>query len=519
MNLRRLSLTCLWCLAAVLAGAAVGMAQPYTEAPMLAELVAQGELPPLEERLPLEPFVIGPGTLIPEEDLDWQPGTYGGTLRGVHGVANWNSEFFSFVRVPLLRAPGLTVDNVQGFAVKDFAASDDNTVFTFYMREGLRWSDGEPVTTEDVRFAVDDVMGNPQLTPSFPAKYRSGGTVEGTPLELHIMDDYTFEIRFDEPYGSFITQIAIAGWAGFQELLKPSHFLKQFHIDFTSLDEMRPYLDAEELDDEWDQLFGLRDVGHFQATGEAAIGVPTLSPWYRVPGPEGRMVFERNPYYFVVDTEGRQLPYIDRLESEYVADPEMAHMKAIIGELDLLSSLARMPKIPLYINNEEIGGYTTVLGTDTHTTPTFYLNLTYDDPTWREVVRDVRFRKALSIAMDRSELIESLYFETADRPRTVPSYYDLDEARNLLDAMGMNHLDAEGYRLAPNGEEFELFLEVDDSRLDYVPMAEMLVEYFNELNLRASMRVISSVLRGQRANANELMATIQYNHQPVWDSG
>ena len=150
------------------------------ESPMLAEMVAAGSLPPLEERIPAEPFVVGPGIIVAEDELtDWTPGQFGGTMNFAHEGSDWNPDIFIMLNEHLLMAPGIGVDPIRPNVLKDFKVEDDNKVFTFYMREGLKWSDGEPVTTEDVRFVYEDIYLNEQLTPSFPAKFRAGGRPDG----------------------------------------------------------------------------------------------------------------------------------------------------------------------------------------------------------------------------------------------------------------------------------------------------------------------------------------------------
>ncbi|MCS6846372.1 MAG: ABC transporter substrate-binding protein, partial [Anaerolineae bacterium] len=139
----------------------------YKQAPMLEELEKAGKIPPLAERLPKVPFVVGPGVLVSEKDLpDWQPGKYGGTLRSAHAVANWSPDFFVMANEPLLISPGIGTDAIRGNVLESFTVSDDGKTITFKMREGLKWSDGQPVTTEDIRFTYEDILKNPKLTPT-----------------------------------------------------------------------------------------------------------------------------------------------------------------------------------------------------------------------------------------------------------------------------------------------------------------------------------------------------------------
>ncbi len=512
-------LTALLMAVVILFGTTVS-ASTYNEAPMLAERVAAGELPPVEERLPKEPFVVGPGVLVVEEDLDWEVGTYGGILHTVHIGAEFTSDIRDMTYEPLLRAPGTDTKDILPNVVSEYTVNEDNTVFTFRLREGLRWSDGHPVTTEDIRFAYEDVLLHPELTPVLPLKYRAKSSPFGEPMRVDIVDDYTFVVTFSEPYGAFLAEIALTGWTGYADaMLKPAHFLKQFHASYTPLDEMRPYLDEHELGDEWWRLYFDKDVTGWQVTFRKAVDFPVLNPWMRVASPPGIIIMERNPYYFKVDTAGNQLPYIDEYHSFEVNDTAMATMRTITGDVDFLIHETSLSEMPLYRQHAEEAGFEVRL-LDIHYTPTsFFINYTYPDPTWREVVWDVRFRRALNMALDRDEIIDSVYYGHAFKPTTLPSEYNLAQAHALLDEMGMDKRDAEGMRLAPNGEPFELYIEYAPLLPDLTPVSELLQAHFSELDLRVAVRQISGELRGQKGNANELMATIGWTHAPTWQEG
>lgn len=493
------------------------MAADYNEPPFLEEQVQKGDLPPIEERVPEDPFIIGPDVLIAEEDIDWSAGQYGGTLNTAHGSPGWNPDIFIMANEGLLMAPGISAEGIRGNIVKDFEVNEDNTEFTFYMREGLKWSDGVPVTTEDVRFAVEDVMNNDQLTPIFPAKYRSGNQSDGEPMELEILDDYTFKISFNAPYGGFLKEIAIAGWTGYTALLKPAHYLKQFHTKYTPIEDMQEDLEEEELEDEWWDLFSARDVLNWDLTRPEAIGFPVLYPWIRVEGPSGVMSFERNPYYFKMDNEGNQLPYIDEVKSFEASDVEMVNMKVITGEIDYLREDTALSKMPLYKSNAEKSGYRAPV-LEMHVDPTcLFINYTYEDPVWREVVRDLRFREAINMAIDRDEIIESIYYELASKPELIPNEYNQEQARQLLDEMGMDQRDSQGFRLSPGGEKFELIVETADYAPDIIPTAEMVTSYLQEVGINATLSQKSAELIGQRQPANQLTATFIWNVQPMWN--
>lgn len=495
------------------------------EAPALAEMVAAGELPALADRLPANPKVIGPGVLLSEANTpDWAPGRYGGTLNSSHSVADWAPDIFVMLNEPLLQAPDLSVQNIQGNVLESFEVSDDNTEFIFHMRQGMKWSDGEPVTTEDVRFTYENIYGNEKLYASgVPNRFRTGYASSGEPMTLEIVDDFTFKMKAAAPYGGFLRNITIEGWNGYTELVNPAHILKQFHPDFTSMDDLKPLLEAENLTEEWWQLFDMRWCQNWDATADRCIGYPTLNPWVSVASETpGVKVFERNPYYWKVDTEGKQLPYIDKIVSLQVEDVEMVNQRVLTGDIDFLRESTGLVKVPLYKENEASGGYRTVL-LDMHVDSSIlYLNQTFENETWRQLAQDLRFRQALSLAVNRQEIIDSIYYGFASLPLVSVgeefSQYDVERANALLDELGMTERDGEGYRLAPDGSNFTILLEHAAHAPDLEPVAELLTEQLREVGIRIQIKRIDSQLWSERLDANELQATVFWGHDQGWDS-
>jgi peptide/nickel transport system substrate-binding protein len=491
---------------------------------MLTELVKAGKLPPLEQRLPKEPGFVRD---VPANEIDLEIGQHGGTLRMVHTSPGWDPYVFCMNNEALLRGPGLFGDDVGGNVLRDYKVSDDGKVFTFYMREGLKWSDGMPVTTEDVLFTYEDFLLNKELTPIFPQWMKSGNRVDGQPMGLEVIDKHTFRISFAEPYGGFAAQLAIVAWRGYTDLLKPKHYLKQFHPKYTSMDKLEPMIQKEGLaKGEWWTLFNRKDHVNWEIIPATGVGFPRLTPWIPVSVTPSAVVLERNPYYWKVDRAGNQLPYVDRIRTELVADVGMNVMKIISGEVDFVSGGsqgASVKDISILRENAEKGGYRVVLQ-DMHVAPVdVFLNLTNSDPAWRQVVRDVRFREALSLGINRDEIIDTVYSGFANLPESVPSKYDPGEANRLLDEMGLSKRDAEGFRLGPDGKTFVIPFEVAMHSADHVPVTEMIVEFWNALGIKTTMKVIEPGLQGTRRDANELKAHVLWNHQPplwwgaIWD--
>ena len=495
------------------------------EAPEVAEAVVAGTLPPLEERLPKVPFVVGPGVLLSEASVpNWAPGQYGGTMNSAHSVADWSPDVFVMMNEPLLQAPDLSVQGIQGNVLESVEVSDDNTVFTFKMREGLKWSDGEPVTTEDVRFTWENIYGNDKLFPNgVPARFRTGYDPAGDPMTLDIIDDYNFTLTSSGPYGGFLRNITIEGWNGYTELINPAHVLKQWHPDFTPIEEMKADLEANNLTDEWWQLFSQQKrCQSWDVTRARCIGYPTLTPWVSVePESPGIMVFERNPYYFKVDTEGKQLPYIDKVVSVQVEDVEMVNQRVLSGDVDFLRESTALVKVPLYKENEAKGNFRTVL-TDMHVDSSMlYLNQTFNDETWRKISQDIRFRQALSHAINRQEIIDSVYYGLAEMPMVSVgeenSTYDVAAANALLDEMGMTERDANGMRMV-DGKPFSILLEHGAHAPDLEPVAELVSEQLKEVGIDLQVKRIDPQLWDQRILANELQATMFWGHDQGWDS-
>jgi peptide/nickel transport system substrate-binding protein len=498
-------------------GAAAGGTVAGKEAPMLAAKVTAGELPPLAERLPEVPFVVASGVLLSESDIDWEVGRYGGTLRTARNNVNWNPDVFVMNNEPLVMGPGISGEDIIPGVVQDFDVNDEFSEFTFYLRKGLKWSDGTPVTTEDVRFAYEDVLLNEKLTPVFPSWMRSGNSANGEPMTLEVIDDFSFRISFTEQYGGFLTQLAIVGWRGYQDLLKPKHHLTRFHADYTDMEDLEPLIAEQELSEgEWWTLFQTEDIAHTQITNPNALGFPMLTPWIMVEETQSFIHYERNPYYYKVDTEGQQLPYIDGIRDSLVSDIETVTLKVMSGEVDYLYEAGAMITVPLYKENESRGDYRTIL-LRSHTEPaTLYFNMTHPDPVWRDVVGDVRFRRAVSLSLDREQIIDAVWLDVgAEFPVLQPSEYDPQEARALLDALGLDERDAEGYRLGPDGETFTIPFELSSRTPEMLPTAEIVSEFLRDVGLHTTVKTIDSQLRGQRRDANELRATIERNNQPM----
>lgn len=468
----------------------------YNEAPMLAELVKQGKLPRIDQRLPEEPL-----TVKPIEEV----GKYGGTLRrAIRGPANSYSWIVTssdyLVRWQYSNDKLKVVPNVA----KKWDISTDGRVYTFYLRKGMKWSDGEPFTADDVLFWYNDILLNKELTPSFPTWL----TVGGKPGKVEKVNDYTVRFVFEQPYGIFLEFLAYDG-----ETFAPKHYLKQFHPKYTPKDKLDK-LAKEAKFESWYQLFA-RKNNRFQNPE-----LPVITAWkVTVPLPATRMVAERNPYYWKVDPEGNQLPYIDRVTYDDISDLEVLTMRALNGDFDMLDfEQASFQNYPIYMENRDKGNYR-VLRWIGAGIPCIYVNQNVKDPILRKLFCDRRFRMALSLAINRDEM-NSLFFNGMARiaqPVGGPGdpffkdefgktaiEYDTKEANRLLDDLGLTRRDAQGYRLRPDGKPLSLTIETWEFGANVADQFQMVANYWKDIGIKATVTVLERSLWYTRAPAGDM---------------
>lgn len=524
----------------------------YSQSPILDEAVESGELPPVEERLPEVPKIAD--EILPEY-LDYESGNYGGTLRLVTKVVNWDADGFVGNNEALLTCESTNSGIITPNIVESYEANEDNTMFTFTLRKGLKWSDGVEVTMEDFDFGINHYVFNEELTPVVASYLRDGGKADGQPMVFTIVDDYTFTLAFNSPYGGFPVHLSIASWKGYTDLLKPAHFLKQFHPEFAeechgSLDAyyefLRPFAASMGYDDPsaegvWCYVFDQADMTNWELTdpNDALTSVyfedlidtniPVLYPWIMQSADAGVTTWVRNPYYHKVDPDGQQLPYIDYLTSTLVEDMEMVQLKYMTGEGDFGRESATIDNISLYREHEEdasIKAYVTMM----HVNPTSIgININYglnvdgsvkDDANsqaWQEVVNDLRFRQALMYAIDAEEILDSVYTDFGEPNPTYSCIGDVDAANTLLDEMGMLDADGDGYRETPSGMKLQWQIWNASEANDIIPVCELLVEFWSEVGLNAAVYTTDSTLLSTSQEANEIpMRVIWFHSTQLW---
>jgi peptide/nickel transport system substrate-binding protein len=488
------------CLLALPAG--VG-AQPYEEAPDLARKVAAGTLPPVDRRLPPAPVVVPVVERI---------GVYGGTWNEyVSGPAEAYKLHRAALYEHLVRwSPAF--DKVLPNLARSWAVDEGGRVFTFQLVEGVRWSDGTPFTAADVAFAVNDVLAHKELSPAgVPAWLRS----RGAPAKVEVLGAHTVRFTFAEPQGQFLEHIATQ--AGHVLTHFPRHYLQQFHKDLNpqGIDAL---VRAAGLDS-WAKLF--QQKRWIDQHGDNP-DVPVLTPWRLVTpfgGAATQVVLERNPYYWKVDAEGNQLPYIDRVAFAIIQDVEVSALKMMGGDLDSLllgdDAAAVLTNKALFIENKERGKYRLIDVDFPGPFRVVAVNLTHADPAMRAILGSKDFRIGLSHAINRQEIIDLLYFGQGEPFQAAPAKasrfydeafatqytaYDPKLANAHLDKV-LPKRDAQGFRLKPNGERLTMTFEMI-ARADDTDLFELLVQHWRAVGLDVSFRTMDRSLRDTRLQSN-----------------
>jgi peptide/nickel transport system substrate-binding protein len=466
----------------------------YNEAPMLAEMVAAGTLPPVEERLPENPLVVEPIESI---------GEYGGTWRRAFtGIADFHA-YGRTVYDPVLRWPRDPKDPVQPGLAERWEWNEDNTELTLFFRKGLKWSDGAPWTVDDVIFWWEAIETNTNITPAIHAEW----VVNGQPMELEKIDDTTIKLKFAGPNGLALTVgLAFHGhqWPlAFERFgfFAPKHYLEQFHPAYS-------------------------ETGDYQVFEEKAndfnVERPVMWAWKITEWSAGatEMVTERNPYYWKVDPEGNQLPYIDRQHFALVENNDAINVLAIAGEIDMQTRGLQLSNYPVFQENAEAGNYHVMLWPSASAANTaLFLNQSYGDMKYRELFQMLEFRQAMSVAIDRDTINQVAFLGQAvprtstvvpDSPYYDPEWeavnaeFDPDKAKALLDQIGLP-VGADGFRTFADGTPIELVIETDQAQAQRLDALELVAENWNAIGVKTEVRPSTRDIYWPKAGANEVM--------------
>lgn len=491
-------------LAAAAMPSVAGRAEGAREPEFLREHVASGALPPLAERLPKTPLVLD----LPA--IGRETGRCGGAI---HSLISGQRDIRIMTIYGYARLVGLDEtlafrpDILQSFEV------EEERIFTFHLREGHKWSDGSAFTAEDFRYCWEDVWLNRDLTPGGLSRAL---LVDGKPGRFEIVDPLTVRYSWDAPNPDFLPDIASAQPLG---LALPAAYMKQFHEKYQDPDTLEKLV-ADNKARKWTTLH-LRMARQYRPENP---DLPTLDPWRnRTAPPAERFVFERNPFFHRVDQTGQQLPYIDQVILG-VSASEIIVAKTQAGESDLQALGLDFADYTLLKAAEKRYPVKVHLWKRTQTSRfALQANLNYFDPGWVKVLRDVRFRRALSLAIDRHEINVALFYglarESADSvlpesPLYKPQYakawaaFDRDAANALLDKAGLAARDGDGMRLLPDGRTAQLVVETPGESILETDVLELISDYWKAVGLSTFVRTSQRDVFRSRAVGGQIMMSL-----------
>ena len=467
-------------LAALALGAAPGVALEVVETPMFKEAVAAGEMAPVAERVPEEPRIVA------FDDGATAAGRHGGDLRMLVGRAK---DVRLLVVYGYARLVGYSPDYEIRPDILAAVEVEEGRAFTLKLRKGHRWSDGHPFTAEDFRYWWEDVANNPVLKPSGPPKDM---LIDGAAPTFEVIDESTVRYTWPTPNRFFLAALARAAPLF---IYRPAHYMKRFHLEYASAEDLAE-MAAQGGERNWAAMHNRMDNMYRFDNPD----LPTLQPWMNTTFlPSTRFIGARNPYYYRVDEAGRQLPYIDRVVLT-VADGKLIPAKAGAGESDLQSRSIYFNNFTFLKANEERNEYVTYLWrTAKGAHLALYPNLNINDPVWREVFRDSRFRRALSLAIDRNLVNQTLYYGLAIEgnntvlpasPLFLPEYqtawteYDIETANRFLDEMGLTERNGAGTRLLPDGRAMDIIVETAGEETEQTDVLELVRDGWAEIGIR-----------------------------------
>ena len=494
---------------------------PEAEA-LNARIRGNGPLPALAERMPEEPLVVVPYDAI---------GKYGGTLDVLSNATEaGTSDFLSVRHVNLVRYSD-DLQTIVPNVAKGWTWNDDYSELTFSLRKGHRWSDGAPFTSADVKFWYDNLM----LDPNVFEKPKDYALVAGERIQVDTPDEQSVIFRMPAPKPGLLAHFATSYAQGFQ----PMHFLGQFHPDFnpeadalaqeagfeSGYDVIRAYYGSSDWTDTPSPLLNSPD----KVADLPADVVPTLeSHIYITDTTEGRRLVA-NPYFHQVDTAGNQLPYISEQDEVYINDNEVRLLKLVNAEVDYKAQSLQLPGAPMLLEGQEAGDYTIHLRPEI-TMGTFAFNVTHENPEVRQVFGDLRFREAMSVAINRDEANEVVFFGLGTPQQYVgfsplPDFvdaswkehmaqYDPDLANAKLDEIGMMDVDGDGIRELPDGSPLVLNMNFSTQGVAG-QLVELVAQYWAEVGISSNVKEVTPDEYRSAQSANKLDIMIWRKGQPI----
>ncbi|MBX7145825.1 MAG: ABC transporter substrate-binding protein [Alphaproteobacteria bacterium] len=476
----------------------------YQEAPSLKVKVDQGVLPRLLERLPTNPAIA---------TLPWPnqtPGSYGGVLTTL-GITSKDTRLMTvYSNVRLINYDkdfNLVPDLLESFDVQD------NKIFTFHLRSNHRWSDGYPFTTEDFRYYWEDIANNEDLSPNGPPL---NFLVKGEKPKVEIIDDTTIRYSWNNPNNNFLPMLAGPNPL---YLYRPSHYLKKFHKNYTKAEDLDLLIKQERFRN-WAPLHNRKDNMYRNDNPD----LPTLDPWVlSTKPPADRFVFIRNPYYYKIDPEGHQLPYIDEVIWN-ITDNKIVPAKVAAGEVLLQARYLRFDNYTFLKESEKRGIYKVNLWKNsTGSAMALYPNLNINDKIWHDLFNQVNFRRALSLGIDRHEINQIIYYGLAEEgantilqqsPLFKDTYkkkwatYDPAMANKLLDDLGLNKKNDEGIRLLKDGRPLEIIVEAAGQVPEEIDILQLIGDSWKKIGIKIFIKSLERDYFRNRIFSGQTMLSV-----------
>jgi peptide/nickel transport system substrate-binding protein len=480
----------------------------YKEAPVLATLVKAGKLPSVEKRLPEHPLVV------PADEI----GQYGGVWRrGFLGPSDFNGV--NRVIYDVLARYGPDGATIEMKLAESVIPSADFKTWTIKLRKGSKWSDGSPFTTDDIMFWYKDVLQNKDLMPATSSWMLNK---DGSLVQVDKVDALTVKWAFKEPNTNFLMELTSKDYGDRQyPIFLPAKYLKQFHAGYTKKDALDKMV-AEAKFKTWVELF---------ANKQSPLDNPerpSMAAWVAANRISDQIfILKRNPYYIGVDKAGNQLPYIDEVDIKFFSDPQALNLAAIAGELDEQERHINLLNYPVLKENEQKQGKYKILlwsspgGFDAGV----IFNQTYaKDPELGKLMANRDFRIALSLAINRKQIHESAFLGTGEPRQGVPKkghpYYPGDEyaykyteydpakANQMLDAIGLDKKDAEGFRLFPSGRRVMIELSVVEVFAPFRDIATLIAKDFEKVGVKLNVQIRERALHFQMRESNDLQTEL-----------
>ncbi|MDQ7081418.1 MAG: ABC transporter substrate-binding protein, partial [Paracoccaceae bacterium] len=498
----------------------------FSENPAMTELNAKirgnPDLPPLSQRLPEEPLVVAPYDSI---------GHYGGTFHALSNASEaGTSDFLSVRHVNLVRYSD-DLQTIVPYVAKSWSWNKDFTQLTFKLRKGHKWSDGAPFTSADVKFWYDNLT----LDKNVFAKPKDYALVAGKPMVVETPDPQTVIFKLPAPKPGLLATFATIYAQPFQ----PKHFLGQFHP------KINP--DADKLAQSYGFENGYALIKAYYGNSDwTDTGTPMLNspdkvaklPKDTLPTLESHIMTKQttegrhlvaNPYFFAVDTAGNQLPYINEMDETFANENEVRLLKLVNGEVTYKAQSLSLPDSPLLLEKQDKGGYTIDLA-PTIAMPTFSFNVTDEDLAKRKIFGDLRFRKAMSLAINREEMNQTAFFGQGVAKQYVgfspaPDFvdskwlkfaadYNPAEAKKLLDEVGLKDVDGDGFRELPGGKKLVLNLQFATQGVSS-QVAELVAQYWSEVGVKTQVKEVTPDEYRSAQSANKLDIGTWRKGQPI----